>query len=76
VQEVYGGKDLRPALNQLSSKGIIIHPKLHSTYNLLYEYTNHKDSGIHHALIMDEAVFMIVTCSAFINYLNSRNTMV
>lgn len=77
-----GEKDLRPALNKLSSKGIKIHPKLHSTFNILYEYTNHEDSGIRHALMdedgtytpsMDEAVFMIVTCSAFINYLNSKN---
>ncbi len=80
-----GEKDLRPALNKLSSKGIKIHPKLHSTFNKLYEYTNHEDSGIRHALMdedgtytpsMDEAVFMIVACSAFINYLNKKNTQI
>lgn len=80
-----GEKDLRPALNKLSSKGIKIHPKLHSTFNKLYEYTNHEDSGIRHALMdedgtytpsMDEAVFMVVVCSAFINYLNKKNTQI
>lgn len=80
-----GEKDLRPALNKLSSKGIKIHPKLHSTFNKLYEYTNHEDSGIRHALMdedgtytpsMDEAVFMIVACSAFIHYLNKKNTQI
>lgn len=74
-------KDLRNALNKLSKKGIVIHKKLHSTFNLLYEYTNHEETGIRHALMddeevytptKDEAIYMIVACSAFINYLNSK----
>jgi len=73
--------DLRKALNKLESKGIIIHSRLHSAFNKLYEYTNNEETGIRHALMdddgtytpsIDEAVYMVVTCSAFINYLNKK----
>lgn len=73
--------DLRRALNKLQSKGIIIHSQLHEAFNKLYDYTNNKETGIRHALMddegtytptMDEAVYMLVTCSAFINYLNKK----
>ena len=73
--------DLRSALNKLESKGIIIHSQLHEAFNKLYDYTNNKETGIRHALMddeetytptMDEALYMIVACSAFINYLNKK----
>ena len=54
------------------------HPK--SAFEKLYGYTNNPDTGIRHALIDDtniptsaEATYMLVTCSAFINYLNTKN---
>ncbi len=77
--------DLRSALNKLKSKGIIIHSLLHEVFNKLYDYTNNKETGIRHALMddegtytptMDEAIYMIIACSAFINYLNKKNTQI
>lgn len=73
--------DLRTALNKLESKGIIIHSQLHEAFNKLYDYSNNKKTGIRHALMddegtytptKDESIYMIVTCSAFINYLNKK----
>lgn len=80
----YTGVDtLGKALNKLKGRNDVIHPKLRTALEQLYTYTNQEDTGIRHALMvedgnytpsMDEAVFMIVTCSAFINYLNKKNT--
>ena len=47
----------------------------------LYAYTNQPDTGIRHALMDDddtytpaseETLFMLVSCSSFINYLNIK----
>ncbi|MBO7468993.1 MAG: hypothetical protein J6T81_02570 [Bacteroidales bacterium] len=80
-----GESTLGKALNKLKGKNDVIHPKLRTALEHLYIYTNQEDTGIRHALMvedgnytpsMDEAVFMIVTCSAFINYLNKKNTQI
>jgi len=80
-----GESTLGKALNKLKDKKDVIHPKLRTALEQLYTYTNQEDTGIRHALMvedgnytpsMDEAVFMIVTCSAFINYLNNKNVQV
>ena len=80
-----GESTLGKALNKLKDKNDVIHPKLRTALEQLYTYTNQEDTGIRHALMvedgnytpsMDEAVFMIVTCSAFINYLNKKNTQI
>lgn len=70
---------LGKALNHLESNGITI-PKLFKiAFDKLYAYTNQPDTGIRHALMDDtntpqaeEALFMLVSCSAFINYLNKK----
>lgn len=68
-------------MNKLESKGIIIHKLLKSAFDKLYAYTNQPDTGVRHALMDDdgdyvpqaeEALFMLVSCSAFINYLNKK----
>lgn len=80
-REKTNANDLRTALNKLKTKGILIHSRLHSAFDKLYEYTNDKETGIRHALMddeetytptYDEAIYMIITCSAFINYLNKK----
>ena len=45
-----------------------------------YGYTNDKTTGIRHALMddtnaptADEAKFMLVSCSAYINYITKKN---
>lgn len=72
---------LGKALNKLQATGIIIPPILKTAFEKLYAYTNQADTGIRHALMddtatytpdVDEALFMLVSCSAFINYLSKK----
>ena len=81
-REKTGESTLGKALSQLEKKNIIIPPSLKAAFSKLYEYTNHADTGIRHALMdddgkytptADEALFMLVSCSAFINYLESKS---
>lgn len=67
---------LGEALNALEQNGISIQPQLKDGLIKIYAYTNNKATGIRHALIegdycptYDEAIFMLVSCSAFVNYL-------
>ena len=66
---------LGTALDKLETAGLKIHPCLKGAFDKLYGYTSDA-SGIRHAGQIDgksatfeEARFMLVTCSAFINYL-------
>lgn len=65
--------DLDSALRVLE-KRIKLHGALKRAFNILYGYTSDAN-GIRHALLdeanltFDEAKFMLVSCSAFINYL-------
>lgn len=52
-----------------------LHPALKGAFDKLYGYTS-SNSGIRHALVDDsipvcseDARFMLISCSAFINYL-------
>lgn len=67
---------LGAALKRLSDNGIDIHPALKQAFEKLYGYTSDA-SGIRHAGKLDgpkstfeEAKYMVVACSAFVNYLN------
>lgn len=80
-REKTGEDTLGKALNKLESNGIVIHKLLKSAFDKLYAYTNQPDTGVRHALMDDdgeyvpqaeEALFMLVSCSAFINYLNNK----
>lgn len=69
--------DLVPALAELEKKHQL-HPVLKQGFIKLYSYTNGED-GIRHAMLDDkadvteaDARYMLVTCSAFVNYLVSR----
>lgn len=71
-----GESTLGKALNSLERKGIKINKQLKSGFEKIYAYTNDPGSGIRHAIIdehsnpdFDDAKYMLVTCSAFINYL-------
>jgi hypothetical protein len=65
---------LRKGIEKLEKKGVKINKRLKDAFLKLYDYTNSK-SGIRHALMDEETVslaeakFMLVACSAFINYL-------
>lgn len=65
------------ALKNLERNGVIIHSSLKEAFHKLYGYTN-SGKGIRHAGNLDgsdatfaEAEFMLVACSAFINYLKT-----
>lgn len=65
---------LGKALEQLEKKGISIHPAMKKAFESLYGYTSDK-SGIRHNGGVDEnttyeeAKYMLISCSAFLNYL-------
>ena len=73
-REIDGGDQakLGAALAALEKKGVL-HPALKKAFSALYGYTSDAD-GIRHALLEDsnltseDARFMLVSCSAFINY--------
>jgi hypothetical protein len=80
-REITGQKTLGDALNKLKENGLIIPPILKVAFEKLYAYTNQPDTGIRHALMdedgiytpaSEEALFMLVSCSSFINYLNKK----
>ncbi len=77
-RELTGKSTLGDALNELEKAGVVIPKVMKMGFEKLYGYTNNKETGIRHSLMDDEgtylpssaeAVFMIVSCSAFINYL-------
>lgn len=80
-REMTGENDLRKALSSLEKKHGNFHPQLKESFCKLYDYVNEKQSGVRHELMDEsgkyvptyhEAKFMLVTCSAFINYLNGK----
>lgn len=67
---------LGEALKVLEANGVALQPQLKDGLNKIYAYTNSDKTGIRHALIeddyvptYDDAIFMLVSCSAFVNYL-------
>lgn len=69
---------LPEALRTIEKRGIIqIHPALRKAFIKLYGWTS-DDQGIRHALMEEstltfgDAKYMLVSCSAFINYLLSK----
>lgn len=76
-----GENTLGKALKKLEANKIIIPNILKDAFEKLYAYTNQPETGIRHALMekqetyipkAEEALFMLVSCSAFINYLNNK----
>ena len=80
-REITGESTLGPALNKMEKKGVIIPTFLKSGFEKIYVYTNDSRTGIRHALMDDteapqfnEAKFMLVSCSAFVNYIQGKRT--
>ena len=78
-REQTGKSSLGDALKELRLKGTNIPKILINAFEKLYVYTNDKSTGIRHALMDDgntpcyeEAKYMLVTCSAFINYIKTK----
>lgn len=79
VAKVFGkenSKGLSDALDELSKK-TNLHGALRAGFNNLYGYTS-DEGGIRHAILdepnigFDEAKYMVVSCSAFVNYLIAK----
>lgn len=78
-REITGENNLN--FKKMETNGLKIPSILQEAFKKLYGYTNHADTGIRHSLMdetakyvpgADEALYMLITCSAFINYLNSK----
>lgn len=81
-REITGESTLGPALKSLEKNGVVIPRFLLSGIEKLYVYTNDPNTGIRHALMDDkevpsfeEAKFMLVTCSAFVNYIQGKRSV-
>ncbi len=81
-REKTGEKTLGKALNKMAKNGCIMPEALKIAFEKLYAYTNQPENGIRHALMdedgeyvpgQEEALFMLVSCSSFLNYLQSKN---
>lgn len=79
-RKLTGENTLGKALKHLEDAGVSIPQMLKNAFDKLYTYTNDGDTGIRHALIEGdaiptnaEALFMLVSCSAFVNYLKMRS---
>lgn len=78
---ITGENTLGKALNELERRGIFFNGVFKSGLEKLYAYTCNPDSGIRHALLDEtnnptgaEAIFMLVSCSAFINYITKKTS--
>jgi len=81
-REITGENTLGKALPKLENAGVKINNVLKEGFRKIYDYTNGLD-GIRHALMddsnpptSDEAIFMLVACSAFINYLTEKKNQI
>ncbi|MCW5514724.1 AbiJ-NTD4 domain-containing protein [Muriicola sp. Z0-33] len=71
-----GISTLGKALSKMNKYGIHINSQLKSGFEKIYAYSNQGETGIRHGIDTDyiesefsDAQFMLVSCSAFINYL-------
>lgn len=69
---------LDEAIPVLKSRGVQLNPQFEEGLKKIYYYTNDKRTGIRHALMDDtymptmaDAKYMLVICSAFINYIRA-----
>ena len=65
---------LGKTLKDLKNNGVVIHPALEEAFNKMYGYTSDNDGTRHGSIDFknapaEDAKFMLISCSAFINYL-------
>lgn len=72
-----GNATLGSAIKKLDDAGVTIHSAMKGAFEKLYGYTSNA-GGIRHGSIdftdatIEDAQYMLVTCSAFVNYLNAK----
>jgi hypothetical protein len=70
---------LGQAVKKLEESGVKLHPAFEGALQKIYGYTSDAE-GIRHALLdestldSDDARFMLVSCSAFVNYLKAKSS--
>lgn len=80
---IINGKDstLSDAIKKIKNKGVHLHPALEKAFIALYAYTC-DEKGIRHAGIdfvdasAEDAKYMLVACSGFVNYLIEKWTKI
>ena len=77
-REITGESTLDKALPALAKKGVEIPNMLQKSFEKFYHFTN-GENGIRHALMdeeeepgFEEAKYMLVVCSAFVNYIQGK----
>jgi hypothetical protein len=71
------GATLGQAVKKLEDSGVKIHPAFELALQKIYGYSSDAE-GIRHALLLEstldstDALFMLVSCSAFVNYLKGK----
>lgn len=76
-REITGESTLDKALPALEKKGVSIPKMLRQSFEKFYHFTN-GENGIRHALMdegqvdFEEAKYMLVLCSAFVNYIQGK----
>jgi hypothetical protein len=81
VKEITEASTLGNGLKELEKKGVIIPQTLQKAFGKLYAYTNDETAEIRHSLMggedvlfFEESKFMLVACSAFVNYLKLKKS--
>lgn len=77
-REITGESTLDKAIPKLESSGVQLNAQFAMGLRNLYFYTNDKRTGIRHALMEDtyvpteaDAHYMLIICSAFVNYIRT-----
>ena len=79
VRKKTGESTLGKAISKLESRGLNISPVLKDGLIKIYAWTN-AEGGIRHAMLdetniqQEDARFMLITCSAFINYFRAKSS--
>ncbi|WP_165304990.1 AbiJ-NTD4 domain-containing protein [Pedobacter sp. SYP-B3415] len=76
VKAITSENTLGAGLRKIEHRGITINSQLKESFNKVYAYSNDPEAGIRHAVMsghqpadFETAKYLLVTCSAFINYL-------
>lgn len=74
---------LGKGLKKIEESGLEINQMLKQGFEKIYAYTNDKENGIRHAIVeqpnepdFEDAKYMIVSCSSFVNFLISKSSKI
>lgn len=82
-RELTGESTLGKAISRLEKNGVVLQSQFKQGLINIYNYTNDEATGIRHAMMdveggyaptQDEAYYMLITCSALVNYFRRKAT--